>query len=73
MQEKEMLQAHVPQSIQDLIAAGRMDKVASIMTGLDEFSIEKIAAYIGTHMAQRRQRWRAVNDGLSAMQDLTGR
>jgi hypothetical protein len=71
MQEKEMLEAHVPQAIRDLIAIGHMDKIAEIMTGIDDFSMEKIATYLGTRMAQRRQRWRSVNDGLRAFQDLT--
>ena len=70
--EREIIEAYVPESIKTLIRTGHMDKVASIMTGLDEFTLEKVAGYMGGRMAARRVRWQPIADGLTALRNLRG-
>ena len=70
--EREIMNTYIPDSIKTLIRTGQMDKVASIMTGLDEFTIEKIAGYMGGRMAARKLRWQPVFDGLTALRNLKG-
>ena len=71
MDEREALKAHIPVSMQQLIADGHTDKVASIVTGIDEFSLEKVALFLGNRRAQRRTQMRPIVDGLLALNNLT--
>lgn len=73
MQEKDVINAHVPEAVKQLVAANRMDKVASISTGIEDFSIDKIAESFGRRMCERRQNMRPVVDGLLALNHLIGR
>ncbi len=70
MDEYEVIKAHVPESVQALIHSGNSTKVAQIVTGLNDFSLYKIAERVGQDMAQYRMRWRPVVDGLLALNEL---
>jgi len=73
MTEEEILRNQVPEAIQALIASGHTDKVATIVTGLESFDLPKIAEYLGTRMALRKQQRRIINDGLTALDHLLHR
>jgi hypothetical protein len=47
-----------------------MHKVAASITGLDDFSIEKIAGFMGGRIAARHMKWRPVAEGLVALAQL---
>jgi hypothetical protein len=70
--EREIIEAYVPESVKEASRTFQMDKVASQITGLDEFSIQKIAEYMGGRFAARRLKWRPVADGLVALHNLRG-
>ena len=70
--EREIIEAYVPESIKEASRNFQMHKVASQITGLDDFSLEKIANYMGGRFAARRLKWRPVADGLVALQQLRG-
>ncbi len=70
--EREIIEAYVPDSIKEASRNFQMHKVASKMTGLDEFSLEKVANYMGGRFAARRLKWRPVADGLVALHQLRG-
>lgn len=68
--ERDIIEAYVPETVKEASRSFQMHKVASQATGLDEFSIEKIANYMGGRLAARRLKWRPVVDGLVALQQL---
>ncbi len=68
--EREIIEAYVPDSIKKASRSFQMHKVASRITGLTDFSIEKIAEYMGGRFAARRLKWRPVADGLVALRQL---
>ncbi len=68
--EQEIIEAYVPDSIKQASRTFQMHKVASQITGLDEFTIEKVALYLGGRFAARRMKWRPVADGLVALRHL---
>ena len=70
--EQEIIEAYVPESIKEASRNFQMDKVAPFITGLDEYSIQKIAEYMGGKFAARRLKWRPVVDGLVALHNLRG-
>lgn len=70
--EREIIEAYVPDSVKIASRTFQMDKVAAQITGLDEFSIEKISEYMGGRFAARRLKWRPVADGLVALHNLRG-
>ena len=70
--EREIIEAYVPDSIKEATRTFQMGKVATQMTGLDEFTLEKVAEYMGGRFAARRLKWRPVADGLVALQQLRG-
>ncbi len=70
--EREIIEAYVPESVKEASRTFQMDKVASQITGLDEFSLQKVAAYMGGRFAARRLKWRPVADGLVALHNLRG-
>ena len=70
--EREIIEAYVPESIKEASRTFQMHKVASQVTGLEEFSLQKIASYMGGRFAARRLKWRPVADGLVALKQLQG-
>jgi len=70
--EREIIEAYVPESIKTASRTFQMDKVVSEITGLEEFSLQKIAEYMGGRFAARRLKWRPVADGLVALHNLRG-
>ena len=70
MDEMQVIQAHLPESVKEAITTYQTHKLASVVTGLDEFSIEKIAAFLGGRIAARHMRWRPVAEGLLALNSL---
>jgi|GEM_PF-2531208 len=70
MNEKDVINTYVPESVKTLVRTFQTDKLASQITGLDDFSIQKIAGYLGGRMVARRLRWRPVADGLVALRNL---
>jgi hypothetical protein len=61
---------NMPDPVKIAVTNYSTHKIASESTGLDEFTFDKIAMSIGTKMAERRNRWRPVADGLSALAEL---
>jgi len=70
MTEIEIIKAHLPESVKQAITNYQMHKVASLITGLDDFSIEKIAGFMGGRMAARHIKWRPIAEGLTALDQL---
>jgi len=70
--EKDILEAYVPESIKEASRNFQMHKVAGQITGLTDFSFEKIAEYMGGRFAARRLKWQPVADGLVALKQLQG-
>lgn len=70
MTEIEIINAHLPESVKQAITNHQMHKVASVITGLDDFSIEKIAGFMGGRIAARHMKWRPVAEGLTALAQL---
>lgn len=70
--EYEIINAYIPESVKTLIQNNQMHKVASTVTGLEEFTLDKIAGYIGGRIAARQLRWRPVAEGLVALHNLRG-
>ena len=53
-----------------IAAATQSTKLATVMTGETDFSIEKIAFFVGRQIAQRHHKWRPVANGLTALNGL---
>jgi hypothetical protein len=70
MNEIDIIKAHLPDSVKRAISENQMHKVASVITGLDDFSIQKIAEYMGGRIAARHMKWRPVAEGLTALSQL---
>lgn len=70
--EREIIEAYVPDSIKKASRNFQMHKVAEQVTGITDFSLEKIAQHMGEKFAARRLKWRPVADGLIALQQLKG-
>ena len=70
MDEKDVVNTYVPESVKTLVRTFQTHKLASHITGLDDFSIDKVAGYLGGRMAARRLRWRPVAEGLVALRNL---
>ena len=68
--EKQIIEAYVPESIKQASRNFQMNTVVSAMIGLNDFTFDKIAAYMGGRFAARRLKWRPVADGLVALQQL---
>ncbi len=66
------LDALIPDSVKTAIRSHESTKVASTVTGLEQFSFADVAQYMGTKLAARRTKWRPVSDGLVALQKLRG-
>jgi len=68
--ERDIIEAFVPDSVKEASRNFQMHTVMSHLTGLEDFSIEKVSAYLGGRMAARRQKWRPVTEGLLALNNL---
>lgn len=66
----EQLAEVVPESIKIAFETYQFHKVMSQLTGIPQFSAEKVAEYVGGMSSARRQRWRPVFDGLQALKNL---
>lgn len=69
MNELEVIGKLMPTSIKEAIYRNEESKIAAIMTGLDtrDFSLDKVAAYIGARCAARRAKWASVCSGIIAL------
>ncbi len=72
MNEREIVETYVPESVKEMVRTFQTHKLASSITGLDDFTIDKVAGYLGGRMVARRLRWRPVADGLMALRNLKG-
>jgi hypothetical protein len=70
MDEIDIIKAHLPESVKQAISGYQMHKVASTLTGLNEFSLDKIAEFMGGRMAARHMKWRPIAEGLTALAQL---
>ncbi len=68
--EQQIIESYVPEAIKQACRSGQTAKVATCVTGLDDFSFAKVAEYMGGRFAARRLKWRPVADGLVALQEL---
>jgi hypothetical protein len=66
----EQLSAVVPESVKTAMRNYQLHKVVSQMTGLQDFSLGKIAEFMGGMMSARQRRWHPVHEGLLALQKL---
>jgi hypothetical protein len=66
----EELSAVVPESVKVALQNYQFHQVMSQMTGLQDFSLGKVAEYMGGMMAARQKRWQPVHEGLQALQKL---
>ena len=60
----------VPGEIKECIASHQTHEVVEDITGLGDFSLDKIAEYLGGMMTARRNKWRPVAQGLKALAEL---
>jgi hypothetical protein len=70
--EERMLES-VPEELKECIAGYQMHAIAEQRTGLDEFTIPKIAEFLGGMAAARRAKWAPVADGIVAYAELLRR
>jgi CO dehydrogenase/acetyl-CoA synthase alpha subunit len=56
--------------VREAIVSNQTYKIAQAMTGIEEFTFNNIADYIGTKVAQRHAKWRPVANGLLALNSL---
>lgn len=70
--DQELIMHYVPESVKQLSRQFQIHKLATQITGLTDFSPEKIAAYLGGRIAARNIKWRPVADGLLALHELQG-
>jgi hypothetical protein len=70
MDEKTVIETYLPESVKETVRTFQMHKFAERITGLNDFSLAKIAEYLGGRMAARRMKWRPVTEGLNALRSL---
>lgn len=70
MNEIDIIKAHLPESVKQVISTNQMHKLAEQVTGLNDFSIEKISQFMGGRVAARHMKWRPVAEGLTALAQL---
>lgn len=70
--ERKVVEKRVPASVKLASENFQMHRIAEKMTGLDDFSLEKIALYLGGRVVARNAKWRPVADGLVALKSLQG-
>jgi hypothetical protein len=64
------LDALIPESVKEAVRANRSQKVAHVVTGLEDMSFASIARHLGEKVASRRAKWRPVANGLMALRNL---
>jgi len=67
--EKRLLES-VPKQAKECIAAYQTHELVGARTGLTDFSVEKVAQYLGGMAAARRKKWLPVADGLVSLAKL---
>ena len=72
MTEREILDGLLPENLKVATQTGNSDKVAAAITGLENFEFEDIAEHLGTKIAERRQYYRPIVQGLVALNALKG-
>lgn len=72
MTEIEVLGQLLPTSIKEAISTYQAPKLATALTGLqpEEFTLDKIAFYLGARGAARRAKWASITDGIIALHKL---
>ena len=72
MTEIEVLDQLLPESIKKAVSQYETPKLASALTGLspEEFTLDKIAFYIGARGAARRAKWGSITNGLLSLHEL---
>ena len=67
--EQKMIES-VPGEAKECIAEYRTHDLVAARTGLEDFSVEKIASYLGGMAAARRKKWLPVAEGLVSLAKL---
>ena len=70
MNEYETYNQMLTPYVREAIVQNQTYKVAQVMTGIDDFTFDKIAGYLGHKIAQRHAKWRPVANGLLALNKL---
>lgn len=64
--------SQMPEEIVRCVQQHGFDKLAAAMYDLPEISEHTVTALIGTKLATQQQEWRAITDGVRALQTLRG-
>lgn len=70
--EIDIINQYMPDSLKYVITTNQTYKLAEALTGLDDLSLSKIAAYMGGRIMARHYKWRPVGEGLAALKLLEG-
>ena len=70
--EEKMIES-VPEELKECIASYQTHALAQERTGLSEFTVPKIAEFLGGMAAARRAKWAPVADGIVAYAELLRR
>jgi len=72
MTEYEKLAQLLPDSIKRAVSNYQTPKLASALTGMgyDDFTLDKIAFYLGARGAARRKKWASITDGILSLHTL---
>ncbi len=68
-QEYAELSQLLPQNLR-AAATSQSTKLATVMTGETDFSLAKIAFFVGRQIVERHHKWRPVANGLVALDGL---
>lgn len=60
----------IPESFKYAVRAGQFHKVAAEISGLKTVGLPEILQHIGVKLAERQTKYRVINDGLLALQQL---
>lgn len=66
----EQLSEVVPESVKVAMRNHQLHRVVAQTTGLTDFSLPKVAEFMGGMMAARQRRWAPVREGLLALSKL---
>ena len=70
MSEIEAIKQHLPVAVQDAIRNYQTEKLGAARIGCDEVTLDKVAAYAGEMITERKRRWRPINEGLLALAQI---
>jgi len=62
----------LPERIKTAARNNQFHHIVGARLGITDFSIEKIAEYLGGRIAARHMKWRPVRDGFQALRNLRG-